>query len=155
MWNSVTLQPVTPQPWVGNGLNCFPEATLFICSRTFAGWIVGVLLENQSRFPRKCWLISHHTASQLCQGNITWVEIQRSRWWVWVCIWGLDRKLNHRVVYHYHSSLLQPCSPKCGIPLNRATATESPWDQWPPCLPLFLFLSHKWGWRWAREQPCW
>lgn len=40
-----------------------------------------------------------------------------------------------------YSSLLQLCSPKCAIPLNIATVAESPWDQWPPCPPLSLFLA--------------
>lgn len=39
-------QPVTPQPWVGNGLNCYTEATLVICSKIR----VGVLPGNQNWF---------------------------------------------------------------------------------------------------------
>lgn len=94
---------------------------------------------NQSPFPHDCWLTSHHTVAQLCQWNMTRVGIGRSWWCVWVCTCGEDRKLNHRMVYHCYSSLLQPCAPKSVIPLNIDAVALRPWDQWPP---RSLCLSH-------------
>lgn len=94
---------------------------------------------NQSPFPLECWLTSHHTVARLCQWNMTRVGIGRSWWCVWVRTCGEDRKLNHRMVYHCYSSLLQPCAPKRVIPLNIEAVALRPWDQWPPHT---LFLSH-------------
>lgn len=108
--------------------------------------IVGVLPGKSESTSIWVWVTLYHTAAQLCQGNLTWKKILRNFWWVWVCyVWtGLQAKPQDGC----YSSLLQPCSPKCVIPLNLDAEAESPWDQWPvslpPSLPPFL-VEATWG----------
>lgn len=139
------MQPVTPQPRVGSGLDCFTEATnISHLQQNFCCINSGCITWKSE--PTSTWVLAHlasHSRTVVSGKYNLGGDSEEPVVSLGVYVrTGPQTEPQDGISLLLYSSLLQPCSPKCVIPLNIATVAGSPWDQWPPCLPLSLSLSH-------------